>query len=91
MVPQVVGGAVIDSVQNGEGICLEGVDGAFGYIPVMDICQDKLEGTVALVKDGATILDSSFIVKDLEINSVALGFEARHDDVVGRNVIPVIE
>ena len=89
LVSEEFGEGIRDTGEDGKEVGFESADGAFGYIPVMDICQDKLEGTVALVKDGATILDSSFIVKDLEINTVAFGFEARHDAVVGSNAMTV--
>ena len=66
MVPQVVGGAVIDSVQNGEGICLEGVDGAFGYITAMEIREHELELFPPLLFDVELVGCTAFIVKDLE-------------------------
>ena len=65
-------------------------DGMFGYIASIDIWRDKLEGAVPLVNNGATILGASLIVENLDINTVALGFEARHDDVVGRNEMLVV-
>ena len=64
-------------------------DGVFGYIAAMDIWWDNLEGAVPPVNDGATVLGASLIVEELEINVVVLGFEDRHDDVVGRNAMPV--
>ena len=66
------------------------LDGVFGYIAAMDIWRYNLEGAFPLVNYGATIIGASLIVEDLDINAVALGFEAIHDDVVGRNVIPAV-
>ena len=56
----------------------------------MDIWRDNLKGAVPLVNYGATILGSSLIVKDLETNAAALGFEARNDAVVGSNAMLVV-
>ena len=56
----------------------------------MDIWRDKLEIAVPLINNGTEILGAGFIFKDLEINAVALGFEAQHDDVVISNVMPVV-
>ena len=56
----------------------------------MGIWKDNLEGAVPLINNGATILSASLVVEDLEINNVDLGFEARHDAIVGRNMMPVI-
>ena len=65
-------------------------DCAFGYVSAIDIRQEKLESAVPLVNDGATIHRTGLIVKDLEIDAVDFGFEARHDDVVGSHAIPVV-
>ena len=65
------------------------MDGTLSDIAAMEIWWDKLEIAVPLVNNGAAIIGAIFIVKDLEINAVALGFEARHDDVVGSNAMPV--
>ena len=66
------------------------VDGTFSNIATMDIRQDELEISVPLINDGAAIIGASLIDKDLEINDVALGVEARHDAIVGFNVVPVV-
>ena len=65
-------------------------DGTFRDIVTMDIWRDKLEIAVPLINDGAAIIVANFIVNYLDINAVALGFEARRDAVVGSNVMPVV-
>ena len=65
-------------------------DGTFRDIVTMDIWRDKLEIAVPLINDGAAIIGANFIVNYLDINAVAHGFEARHDSVVGSNVMPVV-
>ena len=68
----------------------KGVYGTFSDITAMNIWRDKLEIAVPFINNGAAILSARFIVKDLEINAVALGFEARRDAIVGSNVMPVV-
>ena len=64
--------------------------GTFRDIAAMDIWRDNLEIVVPLINHNVAILGARFIVNDLEINAVAFGFEARHDDFVSRNVMPVV-
>ena len=59
-------------------------------VTAMEIRQYKLEIAVPIVNDGATILGAGLIVKDLGINSVAFGFEARHYAVAGSNAMPAV-
>ena len=87
MGPEEVGEGIGDAGKDGKEVRFKGVDGMFSDILVMGIWQDKLEIAVPLINNGAAILGARFIVNDLEINSVALGFEAPHDAVVGRNVM----
>ena len=65
-------------------------DGTLSDIAAMDIWQEKLEISVALINDDAMILGASLVVKYLDIISVVLGFEARHDDVVVSNTMQVV-
>ena len=90
LVPEEVGQGIGGDGEDGKHVSFKTLDGAFGYIAAMDIWQDKLESAVLFVNDGATILGASLIVEDLEINAVALGFEARHDYVVDINTMPVV-
>ena len=90
MVPEEVGEGIGDAVEDGKEVSFKSVDGAFGYIAAMDIWRENLEGAVPLINDGVTILGASLIVENLDINAVALEFEARHDVVVGINVMPAI-
>ena len=89
LVPEEVGEGIGDAREDGKEVSFRSADGAFGYIAAMDIWQDKPGGAVPLVNDSATILGAILIVEDLEINAVALGFEARHDAVVGSNAMTV--
>ena len=90
LVPEEVGEVIGDANKDGKEVRFKGVDGTFSDITAMNIWRDKLEIAVPLINNGAAILSARFIVKDLEINAVALGFEARRDAVVGSNVMPVV-
>ena len=90
LVTEEVGEGIGDAGEDGKEVSFKSADGTFSDIAEMDIWRDKLEISVPLINDGAAILGASFIVKDLEINAVAIGFEAQHDAVVGRNVMPVV-
>ena len=65
-------------------------DGTFRDITEMEIWQENLEIAVPLINDGAAILGDSLIVENLDINAVALVFEAKHGIVLGRNAMPVV-
>ena len=56
----------------------------------MDIGWDKLDSAVPIFNDGETILGTGLTFKDIEINAVDFGMEARHDAVVGRNPMAVV-
>ena len=90
LVPDEVWEGIRDAGEDGEEASFKGADGTFRYIAMMEIWRDKLESAVPLVNDGATILGAILIVEDLDINDVALGFQAIHSDVVGSNVMLVI-
>ena len=74
LVPEEVEEVIGDSGKDGKEVIFKIVDGTFSDIVAMDIWQEKLEISVALINDGATILGASLIVKYLDIISVALGF-----------------
>ena len=90
LIPEEVGEGIGDAGKDGKEVRFESKDGTFNDIVAMDIWQDKLEISVTLINDGAAILGAKFIVKDLEIKAVALGFKVRHDAVVGSNAMPVV-
>ena len=90
LVPQEVGEGIVDYVKDRKEVGSEGGDSAFGYIEAMDIRRDNLESAVQIFNDGATIINTGLVVKDLEIDAVAFGIEARHDAVVGINTIAVV-
>ena len=91
LVSEEVGEVIRDADEDGKEVRFKIVDGAFGYIAAMDIRREKLESPVPLVNNGSTILGAVLILEDLEINAVAFGFEARNDDVVGSQSMPVLE
>ena len=88
--PQEFGEGIRDAGKDGKEVGFESVYGAFGYVGAMDIRQDKLESAVPIFNDGVTIIGTSLVVGDLEINSVAFGLEARNYAVVGRNAMAVV-
>ena len=90
LVQEEVGERIRDAGKDGKEVSFKIAGGTFGYIAVMEIWRDKLESAVPLVNDGATILGAILIVEDLDINDVALGFQAIHSDVVCSNVMLVI-
>ena len=90
LVPQEVGERIGDAGKDGKEVGFEIADGAFGYVAAMEIRWDKQESAVSIFNNGATILKAGLIVKDLEINAVTFGLEARHDAVSGRNAMSVV-
>ena len=54
--------------------CFEGVDGSFRNIAAVDIRRDKLEGAVQVFNDGVTVFCTGFVIEDLEVNTVSVGF-----------------
>ena len=90
LVPEEFEEEIGDAGKDGKKVSFKSADGTFSNIAATEIWRDKLEISVPLINDGAAILGTKFIVKDLDINARALGFEAQHDAVVGRNVMPVI-
>ena len=90
LVPEEVGEGIGDHSEDGKDVSFKILDGTFRNIAVIDIWQDKLEIAVPIINDSTVILGASFIVKDLEINAVALGSEAQNYAVVGSNSMPVV-
>ena len=90
LVPEEVGEGIRDAGEHRKEGIFKSADGTFSNIEAMEICRDKLEISVPFINNGAAIIGASFIVKDLDINAVALVFEAQHDAVVGRNAMPVV-
>ena len=76
LVPEEVGEGIGDAGEDGKELSFKSADGTFSDIAAMEIWWEKLEIAIPLINDGAAILSASFIVNDLEINVVALGFKA---------------
>ncbi len=51
---------------------LEGLDGLFGSIAVMDVGRDKLVLCFTCVFNGGFEVGTDLIVEDLEVNSVVM-------------------
>ena len=90
LVPEEVGEGIGDSGEDGKEVCYKSLDGTFRYTVAMDIWRYKLEGAVPFFNDSTTILGASLILEDLEINTVVLVFEARHDVFLVINTMPVV-
>ena len=63
--------AVIYSEKNGKEVRLEGADGAFGDVTAMDIRGHKLEFRPPLLFDAELVGCTAFVVKDLEVDTIA--------------------
>ena len=90
LVPQEVGERIGDAGKDGKEVGFEIADGAFGYVAAMEIRWDNMESAVSIFNNGVTILGAGLVVEYLYINDVAFGHEARHDTVVGRNMIAAV-
>ena len=71
-------------------MCLEGADGLFGYVQPMDIRGNELELFSPLLLDVELVRCTTFVVKDLEVNSMAALGEAGHDPICGGEVVAVV-
>ena len=66
------------------------MDGTFSGVAAMDILWDELELDLTLLFDNMLVLGTGFVIKDLQVDAVAAGFEAFHDGGVGGNVVGII-
>ena len=69
---------------------LEGTDGAFGDVTLMDIRGDKLELRPPLLLDVELVGCVAFVFKDLEVNAMATLCEAGHDPICGGEAVAVV-
>ena len=89
-VPQIVREAVRDSRKNGEEIRLEGADGAFSDVRAMNIMGHKCELRPSLLFNVELLGCNAFIVKDLEVDTMATLCEAGHDSICGGDLVAVV-
>ena len=68
----------------------EGADGTFRNTVAVDIQRDELEGAVPVFNDGAAVIGTGFVVKDLEVHVVSFGLEAIHDGIVGCKTMAIV-
>ena len=69
---------------------LEGANGAFGDVTEMDIRGKKLELRPPLLFNVDLLGCTTFIVKELEVNTMAALCEAGHDLICGVEVVAVV-
>ena len=71
-------------------MCLEGADGSFGDVTLMDIRGNELELRPPLLIDIELVGCAVFIVKYLEVNAMAAFCEAGHDPICGGEAVAVV-
>ena len=69
---------------------LEGADDAFGNVTTMDIRGNKLELRPPLLLNVELVGCAEFLVKDLEVNTMAALFEAGNDRLCGGKAVAVM-
>ena len=69
---------------------LEGVDGAFGGVTTMDIRSNNLELFPPLLLNVEFVDCAAFVVKDLEVNTMAVLCEAGRDSICGGKSVAVV-
>ena len=69
---------------------LEGADGAFGNVTVMDIRGHELELRPPILFDVELVGCTEFVVKDLEVDTMATLCEAGHDSIYGSEAMVVV-
>ena len=69
---------------------LEGANGAFGDVTVMEIRGHELEFCPPLLFNVDLVGCNAFVVKDLEVNTMAVCSESGHDSICSRKVVAVV-
>ena len=70
---------------------LEGADGAFSNVTAMDIRGHELEFRHPLLFGVDLVGCTEFVVKDLEVNTMAKFSESGHDLICGGKAVAVVE
>ena len=71
-------------------MCLEGAYGAFGDVTAMDIRGKELELRPPLLFNVELVGCATFVVKDLEVDTMAALCEAGHDLICGGETVAVV-
>ena len=71
-------------------MCLEGADGAFGDVTVICIRGHELELSPPLLFYVELVGCTVFIVKDLEVDTMAALRESGHDSICGVKAVAVV-
>ena len=76
--------------KDGEEVRLEGVDGAFSHIAMVQDWGHTLELLAPLLSDDKLIGDAGLVVKHLEVDRVTAKLETLNDVVVGCDTVAVV-
>ena len=87
---EVVGESGGDSGKNGEEVRLEGADGAFVDVTTMDIRGHELEFRPPLLCNVELVVCTSFVVKDLDVDTMAGFSDSGHDSICGSKAVAVV-
>ena len=68
-------------------MCLEGADGSFGDVTMMDIRGNELELCHPLILNMELVGCAAFVVKDLGVNTMASLCEVGHDTICGGKAV----
>ena len=89
LVPEEWGEGGGDACKNGEEVCLERLDHAFGYVAAVHVGRNELEGSVPLFFNLLFVGGAALVVEDLEVDVVAVLLEAGRDAVGGSKAVAV--
>ena len=89
-VPEVLWEVGGNTGKNGNEVGLEGPDGLLGGIAAMDVRRYKLVSCVVFLCDESLILGAGLVVKDLEVDGVAICLQPGHDCLVGGKAVLVL-
>ena len=82
-VPEETGKSGSDACEDGEEMCLEGLDHAFRYVAAVHVGRNELEGGVPFFFNLLFVGGAALVVEDLEVDVMAVPLEAGHDTVGG--------
>ena len=71
-------------------MCLEGADGLFRDVTTMEIRGNELELRPPLLLDVELVGCAAFVVKDLEVDTMAALCEVGHDPICGGEAVAVV-
>ena len=71
-------------------MCLEGADGSFSDVKMMEIRGNELELCPPVLLNVDLVGCAAFLVKDLEVDAMAALCEAGHDPICGSEAVAVV-